>query len=674
MYSSLSSNVPLTFCVFDDNRMLKMDRAPMMLVWPELVGREQQLESPGVRQILSNFRDYIAPDGLMFQFASGLSSHYSGIEWVATFERAASLFNDGSFRFAARQMWQALGRANATSPAMLVGNGGKGRNTGGTFWAPAYGLLCGRYSLAKKGEGCGPGWANATLPLADPPGHRRPSSVVHRRREVGDLQIPDKIVMAHSKEYRSNRTFLTMEAHSGRSLWHSHAVMVTAITNLWQGGARYLGAPGKHDQTASDANHIVMVRNHADGSTDGDDKPPANFPQRNASDMFAPGEWSTLMLPTHEHLPMLDTSGPAYLKRNLSALGFSCDNWMNETVNLTILGPIALHGPNGAVMIIDNFDGTSSLWEGRSLPARGSSASIVHEAGGRALRLVCAANRTSCGPIPAKGGCPAGCVSDGSWCQSLATTFVNRAPSTAFPLPTEVDHGNTIDVRSYESFDLKWKISANYKPPPTGGAGFPIGVQTMTYPSGCFCNKTLVFCGNAVRSTLKPPGTPGAPLAIQTKVHPHAETVTDGEFWPIVAHADASVKDEDLYSEIVVDRGYFTSGTQTTRQVIALAEGAVLVIDTVTADEIADGWTAGPSFMVVTGAILGPTLSLSVILWLTFTRSWRRRGFIGTARQTVAGRVGAGECYCTRRRLGRLRGLCRRLRHWQSARSASGSH
>lgn len=38
--------------------------------------------------------------------------------------------------------------------------------------------------------------------------------------------------------------------------------MTSAITNLWQGGARYLGSPGKHDQTASDANHIVMVRNH----------------------------------------------------------------------------------------------------------------------------------------------------------------------------------------------------------------------------------------------------------------------------------------------------------------------------------------------------------------------------------------------------------------------------
>ena len=116
--------------------------------------------------------------------------------------------------------------------------------------------------------------------------------------------MPDKIVMAHSKEYRSNKTFVTIEAHTGRSLWHSHAVMTTAITNLWQGGARYLGAPGKHDQVAGDANHVVMVRANRGGITTGgggtstadnenqqSSLPPPNFPQRNASDMFAPGQW-----------------------------------------------------------------------------------------------------------------------------------------------------------------------------------------------------------------------------------------------------------------------------------------------------------------------------------------------------------------------------------------------
>ena len=71
--------------------------------------------------------------------------------------------------------------------------------------------------------------------------------------------MPDKIVMAHSKEYRSNRTYVTLEAHAGRSLWHSHAVMVTAITNLWQGGARYLGVPGKHDQSASDGEDDALA-------------------------------------------------------------------------------------------------------------------------------------------------------------------------------------------------------------------------------------------------------------------------------------------------------------------------------------------------------------------------------------------------------------------------------
>ena len=95
---------------------------PMTLVWPELYsvpgvsGREQDLASPGLRQILTNFRDYIAPDGQIFQYASGLSAHYSSMYWLSAFERAATIFNDGTFRFAARQMWGALGRKNVTGP------------------------------------------------------------------------------------------------------------------------------------------------------------------------------------------------------------------------------------------------------------------------------------------------------------------------------------------------------------------------------------------------------------------------------------------------------------------------------------------------------------------------------------------------------------------------------
>jgi hypothetical protein len=131
----------------------------------------------------------------------------------------------------------------------------------------------------------------------------------------------------------------------------------------------------------------------------------------------------------------------------------------------------------------------------------------------------------------------------------------------------QIDSYNTIDVRTFESFNLKWKISSNYQAQP--GAAYPIGVQTMDYPQGCFCNKTLTYCGNTVRSTLQPPGLKqDSPMALQVKPHPYTEVIGDGEFWPIVTHADAATKRDDLYSEIDVDRGYFTSGTQTTRQVL----------------------------------------------------------------------------------------------------------
>ena len=175
------------------------------------------------------------------------------------------------------------------------------------------------------------------------------------------------------------------------------------------------------------------------------------FPFRNATDMYSVGEFSTLFLPMHTHLPFLDAAGPLYLKRNFSVLGFSCDNHLNTSVNLTIL-PVSLHGPAGRLAIDDFTPATQALWRtaaSSTVPERSSPS-------GWALRIVCATNHTGCGPLlpnrdplaPAGGGiCPAGCVSDGSSCQSVRTTFVNRAPSQTHPLPTEIDPGNVLDVR-----------------------------------------------------------------------------------------------------------------------------------------------------------------------------------------------------------------------------------
>ena len=79
------------------------------------------------------------------------------------------------------------------------------------------------------------------------------------------------------------------------------------------------------------------------------------FPFRNATDMYTSGEWATLMLPVHTHLPMLDCAGPLYLKRNFSVLGFSCDNWLNHSVNLTIL---PAHAVDSRVVL----DGIHESW------------------------------------------------------------------------------------------------------------------------------------------------------------------------------------------------------------------------------------------------------------------------------------------------------------------------
>ena len=154
----------------------------MMLTWPEVWkgGRAQQLATPGTRNLLENFRDYIAPDGQVFQFASGLGSHYTSTFWLAAMERAATIFNDGSFRFAARLIWESLGRQNVTSTDQNMASCAKlppSNNLscchgcfpkGGipatdplalvttTPWMVSYNLLCARHDPA-SGAGCGLG-------------------------------------------------------------------------------------------------------------------------------------------------------------------------------------------------------------------------------------------------------------------------------------------------------------------------------------------------------------------------------------------------------------------------------------------------------------------------------------------------------------------------------------
>ena len=76
----------------------------MMLIWPEVMARRSHVRLPGVIKILDNFAGYVAPDGALFQYASGLGAHYASLNYYAAFERAASLTGDGKYRGIAAEM------------------------------------------------------------------------------------------------------------------------------------------------------------------------------------------------------------------------------------------------------------------------------------------------------------------------------------------------------------------------------------------------------------------------------------------------------------------------------------------------------------------------------------------------------------------------------------------
>ena len=145
------------------------------------------------------------------------------------------------------------------------------------FWATTYGLICGARGSGTTASGsaaagasvCGPGWADPTIDPTPPPDYDTPSSVVHTRREpagAGENHLmADKIVLAQSKAHRSNKTFITLAAHTGSTLFHSHSVDTGALVNLWHGvprrtrQARHVRKPRQYRRYAAGPGHAWSV-------------------------------------------------------------------------------------------------------------------------------------------------------------------------------------------------------------------------------------------------------------------------------------------------------------------------------------------------------------------------------------------------------------------------------
>ena len=119
--------------------------------------------------------------------------------------------------------------------------------------------------------------------------------------------------------------------------------------------------------------------------------------------------------------------------------------------------------------------------------------------------------------------------------------------------------------------------------------------QTTRYSA--FSNKTYHYFGNEVRSMLGVDG--GAHAALQTLAPDWAEELGDGEFYPNVSCTGADVHDtgtgngKDLSSTIVLNSGFYTQRSGTTRQTFVLSEGPVIVVDTVAVDADGDNYTGG---------------------------------------------------------------------------------
>lgn len=501
------------------------------------------------------WRDLMGPGGYMPAFGdawsgAGVGAKVWGFEepfyWPATFERlaaAAPSASEASFFAWAAASYFAFGAASANAtmaPPPACAADDPSPPPPGLVSASPRGV---RY-LLKAHEWRVRGGTSPT-PMAPP----LTSHATMRRMPPAGLPVPDKLVLAAALAPGGGVPYAMAELLSTSALYHCHVAQLGALVSLVARNTTFIHGAGRDNYLGEMASTVVLWRDPARA---------APFPFPDARSFVRPGEWTLLELPTANMQPVSQAPQDYFLK-NVTHLHFFVRNSLVEPLNLD-LAYIALVNPDtGAAIVVDDFKTvTWPSWPNGSVIADNDAPGPA----GHFLRIVCAPGKST-----------------------------NSRPPSSPPLSL------LFDARDFPILRLFWRPSSNA---PTNDTGLLVlGHGPYTVPEGDFNAATPLegsnydFSAGGIGDGAQYAQAKGA-APVAAAFHPS----TTSELDAATVRATSSPAGDSFGAYTI--RRHYSSGVTWARAHVLIAEGALVVVDTlaVAPGDHAGGWLAGPSWLL----------------------------------------------------------------------------
>lgn len=294
----------------------------------DLTGKTSLLQDVQVQQMFERFRDQVAPSGLVPGYGDDDGNYRRIGSYSLYLERAASLYQDPTYRWAAKQVHEAI-----KDNEMHVT-----RSSQELFY----------YMLTDQ-------FVDESLATNVVP---QVGSQVVMRNNIEGNSVPGQVVLAPDREEGS--AFLLANVFDENFSGHSHPEQLGAIDHYEYDGVLFLRHYARNLRSVEESNSVVIA------------KAGENFPIRT---LIEPGVWQEAVLPTSR----LASDGINEFLRNVDDPTFRVEHKTGQNVDF-FLDHIRLVGPAGEI-ILDDFEGSTGTW--------GSSGSLTSDSavGGGALKF-----------------------------------------------------------------------------------------------------------------------------------------------------------------------------------------------------------------------------------------------------------------------------------------------
>jgi hypothetical protein len=295
----------------------------------DALGHAEQFQDPAVRQMFTRFRDQVSPSGAMPEYGDSGDAQWSMFHcwgvWVCAFERAAAVYHDPTYRWAAVRMFRAACRNRPQGP----------RKSAIDAMNSAY-ALC----LADQ-------WRDRRL--QPQPGDA--ASAVSYRREPGNDHAADKLILAASRQ--PGTPFVMAELYARGH--HAHDDQVGSILYYECNDVPLLHGLGYHNRAADEANLLLMC--------------PGGEPFPHQPPDVHEGQWQEASLPA-KRLPAFSGADGGRDQRHFDKLTFRVAE--DEPLDLFVAN-LRLAGPKGELPL-DDFRSPRGWHGGRQTRVAGPRA------------------------------------------------------------------------------------------------------------------------------------------------------------------------------------------------------------------------------------------------------------------------------------------------------------